>query len=313
MDEHKENTQIRWSCGIALLTLLLSENVFPGLAAKTVFLLLTMLAVTLYFKGHENGSRRLQDLSFVLAACLGLWFLVCAFFPDLPARLLDHSVQAPQEELTDALSAEDAYRMQQEDANRSLGELQDRVGGVSKGLEGLIDTLGSDVFLSEEIDSAEVQQLHDLLEERQGLIEEQFPDIKTKRTDLELFYKTKAYDWIYHYSSFISAFEDYGIDCDQLGVDRYTLMLWDTENLYILYSMKKELEPDLADNKWYESKGLKFDSNKSSKDQYSDLLDYGGWNFSYHNVYAEDLEKSHHEYVMNFYKRFHMNFAKAPV
>lgn len=313
MDDYKENTQILWSCGITLLTLLLSESVFPNLAVKTGFLLVTMFALFLYFKGREKESRGMQYLSYALAVCLVLSFMTCAFFPDLPSRLLDRREQPPQEEPVNVSSSEEDYRMTWENTARSLEGLQNRVAQVSEGLGGLFDGLGGYSVLSEKIDPSEVQELHGLIEEWEQLIETNFPDIKTKRADLELFYKTQLYDRIYHYSSYIRAFEDFGIDCAQLGVDRHTLMLWDIEDLYILYSMKKELEPDLKDNKWYEEKGLNFNSNKASMNRHSDLLDYGGWCFNYENRYAEDLEKLFHDYVMNYYKKFHMNFAKAPV
>lgn len=43
---------------------------------------------------------------------------------------------------------------------------------------------------------------------------------------------------------------------------------------------------------------------------YSDLFDYGNWNFGYENRTARDLEDTFNGHMMAYYRRLLLNFSR---
>lgn len=312
MQDHKETIV---TCVITLGSTILSE-VFPNLATKLVFIVLSIVAVVAFFKGDEKDKRGIQRFSFFLAAVLVVFIVVYGIFPGFPSNLISWGKQAIQDQDNEviALTSKKIYQKSLNDVNQSMGKLQDDIGQASAALTELNGFLESEIFSynsDKETYSSEIEELLEGLADKAGEIDKDFPNIALDAETVELFYKTQLYDKVYHYSSFICAFEEYGIHCNSLDIDEYTLALWDVENLYIFYNMQKELEPDLIENRQYEEREFFFNSNRVDLNQYSDFLNYGNQSIICEGKNdAQQLEEIFRDYIMNFYKRFHLNFTR---
>lgn len=307
MQEHRGTIV---SCWIALLAILLAQDGFANLTIKLAFVIIAGVVVFLYFRGISGSHLKMKYTSYFLAAGLFVAVVVYTVLPDGPSGILKWGKEDFQEETISELSPRDIYQQNRENTSQALESLRGDVEQASKELEKLNNALKAEVSSSKETYLSEVQELGKVLAGKQSLIDSSFPNMKTDEKELELFYKTQLYEEIRHYSSFVSALEEYGVECANMGINECTLMLWDVENLYIFYGMKKELELGLLENEWYESKDLEFNSYKVAMNQYSDLLNYGSWRFTYENQFAKDLEKIFDGFIMNYYKRFHLNFEK---
>ena len=307
----QKHAELIISCIVGLLSLVLSE-LLPSPIAKLVFILLVIICIVLFVMGQEKGSRTMQYASSVLSAGLILSLMVCAISPEFPSQALEWIKGQPQGEPEETPSPEELYWENRIGRDASLEKLMDDMTRASQAAGELSETLHPQALLSTSSDPDEVQAVLDKMEENKEALENSFSTIKTDRDTVMVFYKMHLYCQTWHYSSMITAFEAYGIDCQGLGIDEYTLLIWDVENLYNLYSMKKELEADWGPNTFYTKKVLYFNNHKmDDMNEYSDLFDYGGWNFGYENMTAQNMEGFFNEHIMHYYRRFLLNFSRA--
>lgn len=299
------------SCIVGLLSLVLSE-LLPSPMAKLVFILLVIVCIVLYFVGQEKRNRAVQYASGLLGAGLILSLMVCAISPKFPSQALEWIKGQPQGEPEETPSLEALYWENRSGRDASLEKLLEDMDRMSQTAGGLSEMLQSTALLTTSSDPDEVQAVLAKMEQDKEVIESSFPAITTDRDTVMLFYKMRLYAKLWHYSSVLTAFETYGIDCQGLGIDEYTLLVWDAENLYNIYSMKKELEEDWGPNTFYTKKELHFNNHKmDDMNEYSDLFDYGDWNFGYENMTAQKMEELFNEHIMHYYRRFLLNFSRA--
>lgn len=81
----KEKKETIVTCVITLVSTLLAEEL-PNLAAKLIYIALSIVAVILYFKGDRGENRGIQRLSYFLVAMLVGFIVVNDVFPELPSR-----------------------------------------------------------------------------------------------------------------------------------------------------------------------------------------------------------------------------------
>lgn len=307
----QKHAELIISCIVGLLSVVLSE-LLPSPMAKLVFIFLVIVCIVLFFMGQEKGSRAMQYASSFLSACLILSLMVCAVSPEFPSQALEWIKEQFRSEAVVTLPSEELYRQNRDRREISLKNLWLDMTSVSRTTDELSGMLQSQALLFTSSDPDEVQAVLDKMEEDREVIENSFPTIKTDCNTVMLFYKMRLYKQVWHYSSMITAFETYGIDCQGLGIDEYTLLVWDAENLYNLYSMKKELEEDWGPNTLYTEKELYFNDYKmDDMNEYSDLFNYGNWRFSYENMTAQDLEDRFNEHIMHYYRRFILNLSRS--
>lgn len=290
--------------------MLLSEFLLNRVV-QLIFVVILIAGIVLYFKGQEKNKRIYRYASYVLCVCLAAMLTGFSLVPDLPQKLAEWYAPESSEiaEKEKPPSAKDMLLEEQDELAQALSSLQNRVDETTSGIAGLVGTLESGGLLSGKSEPDEVQSVLDKLTEDEEFISTNFPNIKSNRDDAMLCYKMRLYELICHYSSILRAFEEYGIDCNALGIDQYTLIRWDLEKLYAFYSMKQELEADLPDNIFYSSKPLLFNDHRVSMNEYSDIYDYGDWRIIYENISAQEYEERLDERIMIFYKRFHLNFS----
>lgn len=304
------------SCGVALLSVLLSEFL-PNRIVRLIFVVILIVGIVLYFKGQDENEEKKENTriyryaSYVLSVCLALMLVVFGLVPDLSQKLAEwHDPESSEiTKKEESPSAKDMLLERQPDLTQTLSGLQTRVDETVSGVTNLVGSLKSDSLLSEKTDPAEVQSVLDKLMEDEEIILENFPNIKSSRDEVMLCYKMFLYEMLCHYSSILRAFEEYGIDCNALNIDQSDLIRWDVERMYAIYSMKQELEPDLAENTFYSSKTFNFTDHRMSMNEYSDTFDYGEWNFTLENIRAQEYEKILDGQIMAYYQKFHLNFS----
>ncbi len=306
----KKHAEVIISCIVGLFSVDLSE-LLPSPTAKLAFILLVIACIILFFVGQEKKRRAMQYASCFLGTGLILVLMMCAISPELPSQALEWIKGQSQDKTEEVPSPEDLYWQNRSGREASLGALEEDMARASGAAGELSEILQSQALLSTSSDPDEVQAVLVKMEEDKEVIEDSFSSLKTDRDDLMLFYKMRLYSRVWRYSSIISAFETYGIDCQGLGVDEYTLLVWDAENLYNIYSMKKELEEDWGANPFFAEKKLYFNKHKmDDMNEYSDLFDYKEWYFRYENMTAQELEGTFNDLIMAYYRRLMLNFSR---
>ena len=306
----QKHAELIISCIVGLLSLVLSE-LLPSPMAKLVFILLVIICIILFFLGQEKNRRAMQYVSGLLGAGLILALMVCAISPEFPSQVLDWINGRSQDGTVEEPAPEEQYWQNRSSRDASLENLLGDMTSASGVADKLSEALPSQALLSTSSDPAEVEAVLAKMEEDRETLESSFPNIKTNRDEAMLYYKMKLYSEVWRYSSMITAFQAYGIDCQGLGIDEYTLLVWDAENLYNIYSMKKELEEDWGPDTFFSKKELYFNEHKMDDvGDYSDLFDYGNWNFGYENRTARDLEDTFNGHIMAYYRRLLLNFSR---
>jgi len=168
-------------------------------------------------------------------------------------------------------------------------------------------------FLSQWTNQNEVNDIVEKIKEEQekedGTLT--FPDLLSDRHDVELFYKMLISNHTFYYCNIIQAFRIYGIDCDEMHIDEYTLMAWDSETLFALLSMRDKMELPTGEEETKEDWHLQFNDYKIEMEEYSDICEYGGWRMSYENQTASEVMESLNRRINSYYKKLHINFKDA--
>ncbi|MCI9563135.1 MAG: hypothetical protein HFF63_04495 [Oscillospiraceae bacterium] len=306
----QKHAELIISCIVSLLSLVLSE-LLPSTAAKLAFILLVFACIILFLAGQEKKRHAMQYASCFLGIGLILVLMMCAISPELPSQALEWVKGQRQDKTEEVPSPEELYWQNRSGREASLGALAENMTRASGAAGELSGMLQSQALLSTSSDPDEVQSVLAKMEEDKEVIERSFSALKTDRDDVMMYYKMRLYGRVWRYSSMISAFEAYGIDCQGLGVDEYTLLVWDAENLYNIYSMKKELEEDWGANTFFAEKKLYFNEHKmDDMNEYSDLFDYREWYFRYENMTAQELEGTFNDLIMAYYRRLMLNFSR---
>lgn len=191
-------------------------------------------------------------------------------------------------------------------AGQELGEAQTVILRLS-------EEMNQERFWESRRDEKEAEEALRYIEERWETIEEKdrvdFDDLGTDRNQVELFYKIKISEGNYFYCNMIRAMEDYGIDCEGMGIDEHVLFGWDVDRLFALYDMRKGMELRLTEEELIEEWAEDYNNHRASVSGSSDVFDYGGWNRNYkdRNVryIVNDLERT----LVNYFTKFHKNFG----
>lgn len=140
-----------------------------------------------------------------------------------------------------------------------------------------------------ETDQAEIDEIvrtiNDFREWYDNKKYDEFTYFEIDSYEIELMYKLFLSEEYYKYKNVILAFEQYGVNCEELSINEYILQLWDIEILYTYYNMYNNIEANK--NKVYQ-----FDVYKMKE---IDTFDYNGHSMIYSNDTYEfiykDLEK----------------------
>lgn len=232
---------------------------------------------------------------------LGIVIGIMLILPCISTRSLDNYL----------ISIKEFLHIESEEKKNQImfDDIQDQISEVNDNILKLHQNFSEYQFFK----SKENQQQIDLILDNILTLEVEnstFSDLKDNKHTLELFYKMLLSNDLYYYYNIIKAFEAYGIDCEKFSINEYILALWDVERLYALYNMRKNLENDLANNTFYEEKFLYYDEFKVNMSEYSDTFSYGKWSQSFRNKTVSEIMKGLDSIIIDFYKKFYMNFNK---
>lgn len=313
------NKNIQSSVPVILMGCLgILSTATPGLALKLLFLFCGAGEIVLCFYGELIKSKRMHKILICangsVFSIIFLWSVISAgslaaygarvqtFFQP---EILDGAV----EEVYQEVNSETVYIEQEISASVTM------VGQILDELEHSTGDLKEYLFLSSRYDPKEVEKIatviRDELEKDAKDEDPSFKEIKTNEHIVELFYKMKICRQLCQYINCIKALESVGIDCKAMSIDEYTLMRWDTEILFAIYSMRLERLNDVAQGVVYdEIQKFYYRDYKIKLDQYSDSFDYGNWHKLFDPDSAENIVSYLDDQIMEFYQKFYMNFQK---
>lgn len=303
---------------ILVVSLGILSTATPGLVLRVMFLFCGAGEIILCFYGEFIKNRLMHIIlicvnGFVLAVIF-LWSVISAgslteygtrvqtFFQP---KILDSAI----DEVYQGVNSETIYIEQE------ISAADEMIGQILDELEHSSGALREYLFLSSRYDPKEVEEIAKIirgeLEEDEKEGSPDFKEIKTDKHVVEIFYKIRISRQLYQYINCIKALESVGINCKEMSIDEYTLMRWDTEVLFAIYSMRQELLDDVAQGVVYdETQYFYYREYKVKLDQYSDTFDYGNWRKKFQPDSAENIVSELDKQIMDFYQKLHMNFQK---
>lgn len=196
------------------------------------------------------------------------------------------------------------------------GSIDINLSEILDSMETAEDILAERRFFDSKEDPKEIERLTALIDEKIKAIsaagDNDFSNIQTDAHALELFYKVQLSDDPHCYSNAIKALEAYGVDCKKLS--EYTLARWDTETLFIIYSMRRSILEDAANNIIYDDEKIFYYRDfPIEQHTYTDTFNYGDRQWEYpantSKTSAKEIAESMDKRIMGYYRKFSMNFA----
>lgn len=301
----------------ALLPGILTITIKNG-AAQLGFLFLALLWLIIFYKGGKN-KLWLCGLGIGMAAILWVSVLGDGSAGRFWKQIADfiRPVSGAEEEsdlMDDTLLAVQNRRDQMERQNQEEEMLLEVISRQLEDTSAYISVLSSESGISrtDQENRQEVEQILTYIQEDEDeLIQNSFPNLKNSREEIERFFKTHLTHKGYYYDNVIEALEEYGIDCRTLQIDKFDLARWDVEILYIFYRMKRSLEPELSENKFYTKKEFSYnDFSVKDVEGYQDVFDYQGWKYPFTDKTAQEIDDWFDNRILTYYDNFHKNFGK---
>lgn len=219
----------------------------------------------------------------IIAAIIGgLFTIISAFIENDKLRSNYEQLQIGNNELT-------AYKKIIEEKNSDLQNEYNNLEKKYLSLKDEFDNLNEDYLLSknsdsnnenelinetdqEEIDNI-IKRINEFREWNDSKKYDEFTFFEIDLYEIELMYKLFLSEEYYKYENVILAFEQYGINCEELSINKYILELWDIQILCTYYNIYNNIEKT-------ETKSYPFDMYKMKE---IDTFDYRGHCMIYHN------------------------------
>lgn len=307
----------------AILFATIVSREIAGTGLRLGFVGCFMAAVVTFLIDRRREEEKKKHLPFALgAAAFGVLMLSCLLEGKTAGdyiRRISSFFHAQKEE-AGMYSEEERQEVERLVANAQ--QLEQIVNAYMEG-EAELEQLGMDVqelsasvdtdgFWQEKEDPQEVTEILQLIEEKIAEDEKTgyFIEVKTDRSQAELFYKTQLSGEPYAYTNVIIALEQYGLDCRELGINEYRLACWDADVLMIFYKMRKSLEADGESDIDYRQWSESFNDYRAETEKSKDTFDYGDWEESYEDMNAGEIMKSLDQKIMSYYGKFILNFRR---
>ncbi|MEZ3504274.1 MAG: hypothetical protein K1W25_12620 [Lachnospiraceae bacterium] len=311
----KEDYRDIFSVVAGLLTAVLSVNV-QNAFMKITFIICYVVGYILFLKYLKDGVKWKKYIFVVLfaadGAILAISFVNVGSLKNYIIRLgefFESEQEQEKEERADGGGSEEIAGWALE-TNQRIAAMNENLTAVNENISQLSDDVEAYQFIRSKEDQTEIDKVVQVIRDKYNDNSSYFPDLKTNKHDVELFYKMQLSEEAYYYCNIIKALEAYGIDCGQMSVNEYDLMLWDIEVLYAKYNMKESIQENLNKDISYEEKVFRYDDFKISMSEYSDILNYDDWRYTPKNVTAEEINELLNGRIMNYYTKFHMNFSE---
>ncbi len=309
----KEDYRDIFSVMAGLLTAVLSVNV-QNAFMKITFIICYVVGYILFLKYLKDRVKWKKYIFVVLfaadGAILAISFVNVGSLKNYIIKLGEFfESEQEKEERADGGGSEEIAGWALE-TNQRIAAMNENLTAVNENISQLSDDVEAYQFIRSKEDQTEIDKIVQVIKDKHEETAGSFPDLKTDRREVELFYKMRLSEEAYYYCNIIKALEAYGIDCGQMSVNEYDLMLWDTEKLYARYNMKESIQQDLNKDVFYEEKYFSYNDFKINMSEHSDILNYEDWRYEIENKTAEEASQSLDRKIMNYYIKFHMNFSE---
>lgn len=320
MQVTSQNTKVIFSVLSVLFVVLVGilSSAISNPVLKVLFLICGSSVVILCFCGDLMQSERMRrfflGITGAVFVIILLWSVVSAGSLSAYGKKLQFFFQ---EDADDSAAAEIYQEVSGETAEmeREISNVDETISGFLHDLQHFSKGLEEQQFFSSRYDPKEVERIASVIRTKLGEDEEDsspsFQDVRTNSQTVELFYKMRIVEEQCQYINCIKALESVGVNCKDMSIDEYTLMVWDTESLFAIYSMRQSVLEDALQGVIYEeNKHLYYKDFKIKLDEYSDTFDYKNWYKDPQSDSSEYIVEWLDGKIMNFYQKFHMNFQK---
>lgn len=321
-----EKIQLIIVCIITVLVPTISDTRM-NLALKSVFFLFVIIEIILYVKfgyknneqdGKEETKRQLlaRIAQSVLACIICAMFVLAVLDVDINSILSgsrDKSLDSTSTSNDNSeLDIQSGYDSTVSALNQEVLNIDGENTRTKEMLLQLTEVLDEErTYFACKEDEEEISKIFAKIEEKAESALESVPNLLSDVNSVEIFYKTSLSSLPYHFCNIIKALEEYGIDCEAMDIDEFTLINWDMEYLFLIYSAKYDTRNDVWENVYYDyEKKFNLDDYKVSINEYSDTFNYGNWGWTLENEPVEKIDDIFDEIIMNFYSKFFLNFSE---
>lgn len=283
---------------IATLVSAILSEVISNIIIKMIFII-CIVADSIIFLSYQNDKSKWKKNLIIILSVINLLILsIVPVIKSSPMIYITHLIDYFESDQKKAEIDESTINI-----DHNLTEIKDRVNELSDNVEAYN-------FLKSKDDPEEAIEITEKIKETVDKYPDNFVDLETSKQKVQLLYKMGLGSDEYYYCNIIRAFEAYGIDCEEMSIDEYKLLLWDVERLYAIYNMKKSIQGDLAEGVFYEEKEFPYDDFRMNMSKHSDIFDYEGWRLSYEDKTAEEVNNYLDNHITNYYKKFSLNFRE---
>ena len=316
--------------GVVLSVILAWAMPYPWL--RLIFIACSVLTAVSSYIIRKSGSKEylpgmiisIAGMGCILAASIVIAGSPAAYFNEVALLFRDGKPQGVKEEnmseeeslLYDAVDnalAENDVRQQR------LDQVSVRISNMNSNMETMLEYQEEQSSWKEKKNPTEIEKVLQIIDQEYKKREESFTELKTNEKNVELFYKIFLSNIPYAYCNIISAMEAYGIDCEEFSIDERKLVVWDTEMLFVCYSILDSLGMDIAQDITYEANAevdgkpvRKYIYNQyriMDRNRYSDTLNYNSWYWYSSDLSAQKIGSQIDTRIMKYYKKFLLNFS----
>lgn len=314
--------------GVVLSVILAWGMPYPWL--RLIFIACAVITAVSSYRMRKSGSREylpgmvisIVGMGCILAASVAMSGSPAAYFKEVSLLFRD----GQQDKKTDVPEEESLYFDIIDDMLTENGTEQERldkarirISDMNSEMEDILECQKEQQFWKEKKEPKEIAEVLQKIDQEYKNREASFTELKNDEQSVELFYKMFLADMPYAYCNIISAMEAYGIDCEKLSIDEKKLVVWDTEMLFVCYSIQDSLSLDAAQDITYEANAevddkpvIKYVYNQYrvlDRHRYSDTLNYNNWYWYTPNMSAKTISSQLNTRIMRYYEKLLLNFS----
>ena len=220
-----------WSIVIPVIATLVSailSEVISNIIIKMIFII-CIVSDSIIFLCYQNNQRKWKKNLIIILSIINFSILfIVPVINSSPMIYISHLMDYFKLDKRETKIDESNIKI-----NNDLAEIKDKVNKISNNVEEYS-------FLNNKDDPEEVKEIAETIE---SIIDdlEYYLDVKTSKQKVQILYKMSLGTDEYYYCNIIRAFEACGIDCEEMSIDEYKLLLWDVERLYAIYNMKESI------------------------------------------------------------------------
>lgn len=301
---------------------LIADRVF-----RVLFVLAVMTGIAAFFVYDGRDEKKKKGVSGMCGGVAVVILFLSLWGNGITADdFVGHLLQFIGARAEESTAAEDCFQ-QAADANRVIesmlasagqdsGYLQ-RLGEIGTEVSQLSETVQKEQWWESREDQKEIDQILSVIEK--GVAKTQndnsdkllYPDPRLDIRSAQLFYKL----WISKeagavgYYNMVKAMEGYGIDCERLEIDEYTLICWDVDRLFATYNMRKRALQELEADTLYEERYFYYRKDKAATEEYQDHFDYRDWRRYFTDRKGGEIFAFFDGDIYGYYDRFYANFG----